>query len=134
MKNRLARSFMCSVIEPDTSIRQNITACAIGFGTRLEAAVAQIDRIDDRGCACVRRSQPLELGLQRGDRPPIVAARPRASAISPRSAAISSGFGRRSAMRRDRLLRMVRGSARLAGEPVTRIAGAPQADALDRRP
>ena len=23
---------MCSVIEPDTSIRQNITACATGFG------------------------------------------------------------------------------------------------------
>ena len=24
---------MCSVIEPDTSIRQNMTACATGFGT-----------------------------------------------------------------------------------------------------
>ena len=23
---------MCSVIEPETSIRQNITACATGFG------------------------------------------------------------------------------------------------------
>ena len=34
---------MCSVIEPETSIRQNITACAIGFGLRLEAAVAHID-------------------------------------------------------------------------------------------
>ena len=24
---------MCSDIDPDTSIRQNITACATGFGT-----------------------------------------------------------------------------------------------------
>ena len=34
MKNRLARSFIASVIEPDTSIRQNITAWVFGFGTR----------------------------------------------------------------------------------------------------
>ncbi len=33
MKNRLARSFMASDIDPDTSIRQNITAWVIGFGT-----------------------------------------------------------------------------------------------------
>ena len=31
-KKRFARSFICSDIEPDTSIRQNITARADGFG------------------------------------------------------------------------------------------------------
>ena len=41
------------------------------------------------------------------------------AAISSRSRSSSSGFGRRSAMRRDRLLRTVRSSARLAGEPLT---------------
>ena len=38
---------MCSVIEPDTSIRQNITAWATGFGVGLEPAVADVDRIDE---------------------------------------------------------------------------------------
>ena len=33
MKNRLARSFSGSVIEAETSIRQNITAWVVGFGT-----------------------------------------------------------------------------------------------------
>ena len=41
------------------------------------------------------------------------------AAISSRSRCSSCGFGRFSAMRRDRLLRTVRSSARLAGEPVT---------------
>src|SRR5271166_670389 len=41
------------------------------------------------------------------------------SAISASSAAISSGFGRLRAMRRDRLLRTVRLTARFAGEPLT---------------
>ena len=34
MKNRLASPFMCSVIEPETSIRQNITASEAGSLTR----------------------------------------------------------------------------------------------------
>jgi hypothetical protein len=33
MKNRFERSFSGSVIEAETSIRQNITACVVGFGT-----------------------------------------------------------------------------------------------------
>ena len=39
---------MCSVIEPDTSIRQNITAWATGFGMRVEPLVAHVQRIDVR--------------------------------------------------------------------------------------
>ncbi len=34
MKKRLARSFSGSVIEAETSIRQNITAWVVGLGTR----------------------------------------------------------------------------------------------------
>ena len=34
MKKRLARSLRASSIEPDTSIRQNITALLVGTGTR----------------------------------------------------------------------------------------------------
>ena len=44
---------------------------------------------------------------------------PSSAAISARSAASSSGFGRFSAIRRDSELRTVRLSARLAGDPVT---------------
>ena len=39
---------MCSVIEPETSIRQNITALAIGFGFDVEAfSVEALDRARD---------------------------------------------------------------------------------------
>ena len=71
---------MCSVIEPDTSIRQNITACATGFGMRLEAPVAHVERIDvgdHAGAPQLAREQLLELqraasrsslsALERGD-------------------------------------------------------------------
>jgi len=34
MKKRLAKSFSGSVMEADASIRQNITAWVVGFGTR----------------------------------------------------------------------------------------------------
>ena len=44
----LAKSFICSDIEPETSIRQNITARAEGFGDLREPAIAQIHRIDPR--------------------------------------------------------------------------------------
>jgi hypothetical protein len=34
MKKRFERSFRASSIEPETSIRQNITAFAVGIGSR----------------------------------------------------------------------------------------------------
>ena len=109
---------MCSVIEPDTSIRQNITACATGFGMRLEPPVAHVQRIDigdHAGAAQLARQLLLQL-----QPPRLVLAVGARARRSPRAApASSSGFGRRSAMRRDRLFRTVRFSARLAGEPVT---------------
>ena len=46
MKKRFARSLSPSVIDADASIRQNITACVVGFGRIFEASVAQIERID----------------------------------------------------------------------------------------
>ena len=39
---------MCSVIDPDTSIRQNITAWATGFGCDFEPFVSDVQRVDIR--------------------------------------------------------------------------------------
>ena len=54
---------MCSDMEPDTSIRQNITAWATGFGS-LEAAIADVDRIDV-GDAPDPRLEHVDLRRQR---------------------------------------------------------------------
>jgi hypothetical protein len=54
---------MCSDIEPDTSIRQNMTAWDAGLPNRIEAAVANIDRIDE-GDPAGLRLQRLDLGPQ----------------------------------------------------------------------
>ena len=106
---------MCSVIEPDTSIRQNITAWATGSRVRLEPLVADVERVDVRDHA-----EPAQLAVELLHQRGAGADRRRSSrSISARSAASSSGFGRRSAIRRDRPLRTVRSSARLAGEPLT---------------
>ena len=37
---------MCSVIEPETSIRQNITAWATGFGCASKPLVPHVERVD----------------------------------------------------------------------------------------
>ncbi len=50
---------MCSDIEPETSIRQNITAWATGFGVVSKRRVPDVDRIDERN--------PAKLCLQRVD-------------------------------------------------------------------
>ena len=116
---------MCSVIEPETSIRQNITACATGSRHRLEPAVADVDRVDVGDQPGPRRSwRSSSACAAPADALGSAPASPSSAAISLRSSAISSGFGRRSAMRRDRLFRMVRDQRQVRRRAGDRIAGA----------
>ena len=60
---------MCSVIEPDTSIRQNMTACATGLGCGVEHAVADVERVDIRdkpGAPHLARELFFQLQAARG--------------------------------------------------------------------
>ena len=98
-----------------------MTALAFGSGWRVEAVEADVDRIDI-GDQPAPALQPFELLAQRldplahggiGRRVP-----PPASAISSAIASSSCCFGPLSAMRRPWLLRMVRPTLMLVGEPV----------------
>ena len=53
-------------MEPDTSMRQNITACATGFGTDFEAPVAHVHGVD-KGDGARAQALPLQLGAEAQD-------------------------------------------------------------------
>ena len=102
---------MCSVIEPDTSIRQNITAWATGFGT----VSKRRKRMSIGSMNGMRRSfafQRRDLGNQL-----IPARRLSHVSSSASNSSISSGRGRRSAIRRASARLTVRLIEILAGEP-----------------
>ena len=122
---------MCSVIEPDTSIRQNITAWATGCGIGLEALVAHVDRVDvrdQRRCAARLRAQ-LGSPAPAAASPPSSVGRParRSRRAAPPVPPASAGC---SAMRRARLFRMVRISAEVGRRAADRVAGAMPAHRL----
>ena len=64
MKKRLARSFLSSSIEAETSIRQNIAARAIGSGPQDAIAVAEVRLVDERQPAAAAL-EPFQLAVQR---------------------------------------------------------------------
>ena len=93
---------MCSVIEPDTSIRQNITACATGRGIGSNRLIADVERIDVRDQpGAPQLARQFRFQFDRGALRSPIAARARrfrratpavrrASAVSARSAATAS--------------------------------------------
>ena len=123
MKNRLARSFMCSVIEPDTSIRQNITAWAMGFGIGLEAAVAQIEGVEIGRPALALPQGRQTLALAPQPRP-VPGLELRRSPL--RGSRSRCALGRRMAMRRARRIPHRPVQRDVGGRAGHGVAGAPQ--------
>ena len=120
MKKRLARSLRVSSIEPETSIRQNITACAIGSGwvTRLRkrrsnVSMNGIAAILRRRASSASRSFTTRGSSRSASSPPSASS----SASSSRS---RTAYGPWKAMRRASDSRIVRTIARLDGVPSVR--------------
>ena len=122
----MARSFICSVIEPDTSIRQNITACVTGFGhaARSGGSGHRADRY--RGSALGAAQLARELDFELGSAPRSRRRRRERGDSSRRVASISSW---RRPVQRDAPRQAVAHGAQqseIGRRAVDRIAGARQ--------
>ena len=101
---------MCSDIEPDTSIRQNMTAWATGFGT----VSKRRNRMSIGSMNGIRRTFAFNASISASNSLRRTSSQ---SSSSASSCAIVSGRGRRNATRRASATRTVRLTEIFAGEP-----------------